>query len=173
MKVHSIILNACLLVSAGCLSIGYILGGYWLISLIFWGMAIFWLFTKKRLAFSLASSFLSIYVFLAAMGVIADLSIPLMVLGCTTALASWDLTIFEQSVVDNPSYKTKVPLEGYHLQSLAVAIFASLLLALVSSYLNLQFHFSIMIFLAVVAVGGITYGMQRIMKQDNSDPFLT
>jgi hypothetical protein len=164
MKAHSIILNACLLISAGCLSTGYILGGYVLIAIIFLGIAIFWLFAKNRLAFSSTSSLLSVYIFLAALGVIVNLSMPLMVLGCTSALVSWDLTIFGQSALGNPLHETMVPLERYHLQSLAVAILASLLLIFISSYLNLQFHFGVMVFLVVIVIGCITYGLQRIIK---------
>jgi len=164
MKLHSIILNVSLLISACCLGAGYVLGGYWLIAVISFVATIFWLFTKTRLSFFPVSSLLLIYVVLAAIGVIVNLSIPLMILGCTAALAAWDLTFLGQSMVDNSPYETKVPLERYHLQSLAVAISASLLLTFISSYLNLQFQFGVMIFLAVAAVGFITYGLQRIRK---------
>ena len=164
MKLHSIILNVSLLISACCLGAGYVLGGYWLIAVISFVATIFWLFTKTRLSFLSVSSLLSIYVVLAAIGVIVNLSIPLMILGCTAALVAWDLIFLDQSMVDNSPYETKVPLERYHLQSLAVAISASLLLTFISSYLNLQFQFGVMIFLAVAAVGFITYGLQRIRK---------
>jgi hypothetical protein len=89
-----------------------------------------------------------------------------MVIGCTTGLASWDLTRFNQSVVGNPPLETKSSLEKYHLQSLALMFGASLSLELISSSINLRFPFGVIVFLAVIAVGGLTYGIQYISKKN-------
>ena len=164
MKIHSIVLNFCLVTSAGCLGAGYILGGYWLIMPIFLAMAIFWLIMKRRSLFWSASSLLFIDVALAIIGVTINLSIYLMVLGCTTALACWDLTHFRDTMIDNPPFGTDARLERYRLQSLATAVFTGLFLALISMYINLQFPFVVMVFLVLMAMGCLIYGVQYLVR---------
>ena len=163
MKIHSILLNVCLVMSAGCLGAGYILGGYWLIMPILLAMAIFWLIMKRRSLFWSASSLLLIDVALAIIGVTLNLSIYLMVVGCTTALACWDLTHFRHTMIDKPPLGD-VRLEKYRLQSLATAAFTGLFLAFISSYINLQFPFGIMVFLVLMALGCLVYGVQYLVR---------
>lgn len=164
MKAHSIILNFCLATSTGCLAAGYILGGYWLIVPVFLAMAIFWIIMKRRSLFWSASSLLMVYVVLSIIGVILNLSIYLMVICCTTALACWDLTHFRQSIAGNPPLETDARLERYRLQSLATAVFTGLFLAWISSYINLQFPFGVMVFFALMAMGCLVYGVQYLAR---------
>jgi hypothetical protein len=97
MKIHSITNTIYLMIAAACLGAGYILGGTWLILPAFLGMALFWVVMKKRSVFWSASGLLVVYVFLAAIGVTVNLSLPLMVIGINASLASWDLTHFSRS----------------------------------------------------------------------------
>ena len=136
MKTHMIVLNFCLVITIGCLGIAYILGGYWLIVPVLLAMAILWMATKGRSEFWSASSLLLIYVLLAVIGLTLNLSIYLMVLGSTTALACWDLIHFRQSIADNPPLEADAQLESYRLQSLGTAVLAGLLLAFISSFVN-------------------------------------
>ena len=167
MKVHSIILNFCLVTSAGCLGAGYILGGYWLIMPIFLAMATFWVIMKKHSLFWSASSQLMVYVVLATIGVTLNLSIYLMVVGCTTALACWDLTHFRDTMIDNPPFGTDARLERYRLQSLATAVLTGLFLALISMYINLQFPFGVTTLLVLMAMGCLVYGVQYLVRRIN------
>jgi hypothetical protein len=166
MKIHSIASNICLMIATACLAVGYILGGYWLILLAFLIMVLFWIIMKKRSIFWSASSLLLVYVFLAAIGVVVNLSLLLMVIGCTTALASWDLIHFNQSMSGNLFLDTTAQSEKYHLQSLAAMFGASLLLALISSYINLQFPFGVIVFLVLMAMTSLAKSMQYIMKKN-------
>lgn len=164
MKVHKIILNICLVTSAGCLGAGYILGGYWLLMPGFLAAVILWMTTKKRSVFWSASSLLLIYVVLALIGVTLNLSIYLMIFGCATALMCWDLTHFKLSIANNLFLKTDVPLARSHLQSLTAAVFSGLLLAFISSYINLQFPFGVISILVLIAMGCLTYNVHHMMK---------
>jgi hypothetical protein len=166
MKSHSIANIICLMISAACLGTGYILGGYWLIMPAFLGMALFWMVMKKRSVFWSASSLLWVYVFLAAIGVTVNLSLPLMVIGITASLASWDLTHFKQGMVGNPRLENKAGLVKHHLQSLATVFGVGLLLALISSSINLQFPFGVMIFLVLLSMGCLTYSVQNIKNKN-------
>jgi hypothetical protein len=164
MKTHSIVLNLGLVTTVGCLGIGYILGGYWWILPMLLAMAIFWITTKSRSAFWSASSLLLVYVVLAIIGVTLNLSVYLMVFGCTVALTCWDLLHFGQSPDDNAPHGFDISLERYHLKSLFTAVFTGLLLAFIGSRINLYFSFGAMIFFVLVAMGCLIYGMQFIVK---------
>ena len=164
MKTHSIILNTCLVTSAGCLIGGYISSGYLVIVPAFLAMAIFWLATKKHSTFWSASSLLLIYIFLAALGMILNLSILLMALGCTTALAWWDLSHFSQSIDNNSSRKVTASLERYHLQSLAAVIFISFILIFIISTFNLRLSFGSIVILSLIAMGCFTYGIHHLLR---------
>ena len=160
MKHHSIILNICLILSTGCLVLGYIMAGYWQIFPLFLVMPIFWIYTKKQTVFWAASSLLLMYLILAAVGILIDLSVALMIIGCTTALASWDLIQFEQSIIENAMLKK------YHLRSLALAVSAGIMLSFVSVYIKLQLPFGVVAFLTLAAILGLTYSVQFMKKKN-------
>ena len=164
MKVHSIIFYVCWVVSVGSLGAGYILGGYWLILPVFLAMGIFWLTMNRHSPFLSTTGLLLIDVALAVVGVTLKLSIFLMVVGCTAALACWDLTNFRQAITDKPPLGTEVRLEKFHLQSLAMAVFTGLFLAFISSYINLQFPFGAMVFLVLIAMGCLVYGVKYLVR---------
>ena len=166
MKSHStVIIITCLAISSGCLAAGYILAGYWLIFLAFPLLLIAWLLTYKRSTYLSASILLSGYVILASVGIMTELSTVLMVIACTTALASWDLLQIDQSASRYSPDKTNGLLEKYHLNSLALAISTGLILSLTSANISLQFPFVLIAFLVLVAVGSLIYSMQYIVNK--------
>lgn len=161
MALHSIINKICVLASIACLGLAYLLSGYWIILFLFLAMAIFWIVMKRWSIFQSASSLLAIYMVLAAIGIALNLPVLLVAPGCVAALASWDLTNFGQEVGDKQSTETRLPIERCHLRSLAVAAFVGSILALISSYANLQIPFVVIVFLVLIAVGSLTYGLQQ------------
>lgn len=164
MKSHVIIQIICLSTSITCLGFPYILAGYWPIVLFFPAIAGFWFFMKKQSAFWSASIVFITFILLAGVGVLTNLSTPLMVLACIAALAWWDLTNFRQSIVLGQPLETRLPLERDHLQSLVLAASAGLILVFVSSYLNIQLSFVGMILLVVFTIGCLTYAMRALVK---------
>jgi len=171
MTFRTIILNICLIISTGCLGTGYILAGYWLILPALLAMVLFWIFTKDQPVFWSASSLLVVIVILAAIGITVDLSLTLMIIACTTALVSWDLIQFNQSMVGNSLRKTNASVEKYRLHSLALAASTGLMLVLISSYINLQFTFGLIVFLVLIAMGCLVGSMQYIMKKNIDSRF--
>jgi hypothetical protein len=154
------------MVSIVSLGIGFILKGHWPVLFVLLMMVLFWIIMKKRPVFWFPSTLLFAYVFLAAFGVNAKLSMPLIVVGCTTALASWESTCFDQSRDGGPLLKSRVSLEKYHLQSLVAMVGASLLLAAISLSINLHFSFGITVLLALLTMGCLTFGMQYYMRMN-------
>jgi hypothetical protein len=165
MKVLSNLLIISLTITIGCLGAGYITAGYWLIVPILIVMLLFWIFTKNQPVFWPASSLMVVFIILAAVGMLADLPLMLMITAGTAALISWDLMQFNQSMVGNAARKTNMSLEKHHLNSLALAAFAGLALALISSYISLQFPFGQIVILVLLSVGCLIGAIQYIMKK--------
>ena len=162
---RALILNkACAATATVCLSLAYLLSGYWLIILVFLAMTLFWKLLKNRSIFRTSSALLALFVVLAAIGVTVDLSTPLILIASTAALTNWDLTNFVHSVTDNQREEMKQRLENFHLRSLAVASSAGLLLSLITSYANFELPFGVALLLVLIAIGGITYGLQPLAK---------
>ncbi len=152
--------------SITCLGFPYILAEEWLIMPFFLAVLGLWVIMQKRSVFWSASFLLSVLVFFAAIGMLANLSTPLMVIACTAALAWWDLADFAQSiVVGQPPESTRL-LEKDHLQSLALAGTAGLVLALATSYFNLQISFLGTVLLVLFTVGCLMYAMQSLVKKN-------
>jgi len=166
MTILSNILYICMIISTACLGAGYILAGYWLILPAFLVMVFFWIFAKNQPVFWSASSLLVFFVILAAVGIIIDLSFILMIVACIAALVSWDLMLFNQSLVGNSDRVTNASLDRYHLYSLALAVLTGLTLALMSSYINSQFPFWLIVILVVLVMGCLVGGMQYISKKN-------
>lgn len=165
MKSYIITQNICLLTSITCLGIPYTLAGYWPIVLFFPAMVAFWIIMKKSRLFWSASILLIFFVLLAAVGVLANLSTPLMIIASSAALAWWDLTNFGQSIVIGQSPETRLLFERAHWQSLVLAISAGLILAFVSSSLDLQISFLGTVLLVVFTTGCLSYAMQSLVKK--------
>ena len=127
-------------------------------------MGIFWLTMNRHSPFWSTTGLLLIDVALAVVGVTLNLSIYLMVVGCTAALACWDLTHFRHTMIDDPPLGADVRLERFRLQSLAVAVFMGMSLAFIGAFIKLQFSFGVMVFLVLVAVGCLTYGVQYFVR---------
>jgi len=124
-----------------------------------------WVFTNKQSPFWSASSILSVIVMLAAIGVVAELSLVLMIISCTAALVCWELIQFKSSVAGNSRDIKILALEKYHLKSLALAASGGLILTLISANLSLHIPFIIIVFLALATMVLIIYGMPFAAKK--------
>jgi len=145
---------------------GYAPVAFWLIMAVLLVMIFFWRVTKGRSAFWSASALLLVYIFLAILGVTVGLSLTLMVVGCIAALACWDLTHFDQAVAGGTPPGITVQLEKDRLRSLLVVSGASLLLVIISGYINLKFPFGVMVLLVLTAVGSLLYVVRLISRKN-------
>jgi hypothetical protein len=165
MRSSSIIQIICLLTSISCLGFAYLLAGYWLILLLILIMATLRIVMRKWSLFWSATILFFCLVLLAVAGMLANLSTSLMLVACTAALAWWDLTNFGQSIPVGQPSGAEVLLEKYHLQSLALAVSGGVILAIASSYLNLQIPFIGTVLLVLCTIGCLTYAMQFLVKR--------
>lgn len=162
---YSMLLITCLVISTGCLGASYMLAGYWQILLAFSLLLILWLLNYKQSKYLSASVFLSGYVILAAVGIMLDFSVSLMIVACVFALVSWDLLQFVQSDAGNLLDTSIMSREKYHLNSLALAASLGLIMALISANINLRIPFVVIVFLALIATGCFIYGVQFVARR--------
>ena len=162
MKAHSAIASACLLVSIVCLALGYTLAGYWPILFAIAAMLLLWSARKKEATFWAASSLLAVYVLLAMMGVLLKAQLPVMVMGCVSALAWWDLSDFSQSLDGEALPGTTGTLEKRRLQLLALSSAISLGLATIGIWFRMRLPFGVIVLLVMLAAGCILYSVHRL-----------
>jgi len=162
MKIHSIYLTICLIITIGCISAGYLSAGHWQILPILLMLVLFWIYAKKRSVFWSASILLVVSVILTAIGIMANLSLGLMIITCAGALLCWELIQFNQSMMINSASISNIAFEKNHLQSLSIAAFSGLILSFLGSVINLNLPFGVTVFLVLMSIGGILYSMQSI-----------
>ena len=159
MELHSLVNRVCLGIAITCLVLAFLLAGYWLILVAFLLMILIWIRFRNKPVFYSASSLLLVYVLLSVVGIFANLSTWLLVLGCTAALACWDLTIFGDGIKDNTSMGGGLKLEQHHLKSLAAVVSTGLVSASMSSFIKLNLPFIAVVFLVLLGVGCFTYSL--------------
>ena len=165
MTVHSIPSKIAVAIATLSLFVGYLLAGYWWILPVQLVVIFCWGFTKNNEKFNPASALLFVYILLAAIGISLNLSAVLMILACSTALASWDLIHFERSIAGDRVHKENASLANHHIRSLALAISVGMLLALIAFLINLQLPFWGIIVLVLMAMGSLLYAMRFIARE--------
>ena len=139
--------------------------GYWQVMLVLAGMLIFWIATRKKSPFWAASALLLLMVALAAAGVMLKLNFWMMLGTVAGALAWWDLQHFLESAAEIPPDESRAVLEWDRLRSLGAVIVIGLVAAMVGSSISLQLPFLAVTALALLALGGLVFGV-RYSKKD-------
>ena len=164
MKNHNLILLFFLSISTGCLGIVYLLAGYWPVLLIFLVLLLVWGFTNRFSKFWSTSLFLITYLGLAAIGIMLDLPLILMLIAGSTALVSWELIQFKHDLSKDSIDALSGQRETYNLHSLLIAASTGFTLTLLSANITLQFPFIVTIFLVLVGLECLTQGLKQIKK---------
>ena len=160
MGFRKIFFVVCLIVSMLCLSAGYGLSDQWIGAMIAIIAGLTWLPARKYPASWLPLVCLIASIGLAVTGQLTGLSSWLMICGSGFALAVWDLVLLERALGTNSAGEQTRRYEIKHLQSLALALGAGLLAALVGGVLHLQIPFVAM----MLSVALILFGLDRVWR---------
>jgi hypothetical protein len=158
-RFHPLLLSAALLVSAGSITSGYLVVGYWMVLPALLGMGLLYLLARRGSVFRAASVLLLGAIVLSAIGIMARLALSLMLVGCTSALAAWDLMLFQQKMRDIEDREGRARLEQYHIRSLAIALAAGCVLSLAAGSITLNLPFAVVLLLCTLAIGGLFLGI--------------
>lgn len=164
---YSLLIIACLTISAGCLTVGYIFSGIWQMVLIFPLLLALWLLTYKQSIYLSASILLIGYLILAALGILLGFPVGLMTIACVTALISWELLLFDQSNAEKWPDKSNSLREKYHLKSIALTASVGLILALISANVRLRLPFIVVVFFVLIFMGCLIYGVLFVVKKNH------
>lgn len=144
----------CLVVSMLCLTAGYGFAGRWIGAVIAITSGLAWLPARKYPVSGLPHLCLITSVGLAVTGQLTGTPPLLMICGSGFALAVWDLILLDGALGTSSSGEQTRRYENKHLQSLALALGAGLLVAFLGGVLNLQIPFvAMMLFVALVIFG--------------------
>ncbi len=162
MKPYLIVRSLCLLVSVVFLALAYILAGYPRVLLAFLAMILFAVVGRKWSPFWVASSMLAVYFVLAAVATTLSAPLLLVVTGCISALAAWDLSDFRPGTGPETSGNPAETLERRRLQSLGLMAAISLLAGVIGTGLHLELPFGMIALLGLIAAGGVLYVAYRL-----------
>jgi hypothetical protein len=143
-----------------CLIIGFGFAGYWEIILFLPAIALYWFFTRKARVGIDLSIILFVYVFLAAIGLLKNVSTYLMIVGCSLALASWESSLFSLQIRDESTSSTNQRLEYLHNKDLIIAIGSGLLIAILGLNVRLYLPFGLIAGLVLLAAYGLYRGFK-------------
>ncbi len=166
-RTRILLMSASFSISIGTSVAGYLMVGIWQVLIVFPILLILWLVTRHRSAFWTASGVMLIQVILAAIGIIAGSSLPLMLITGTTALISWELLL---SHLDRQNFEPDpnlTPVERKHLTSLGAAGGIGFALSLLGPHISLQIPFVAIVALVLIAIGGLVFGVQIIVKRQH------
>jgi hypothetical protein len=144
----------CLVISLLCLTTGYGFAGQWIGVVIVITSGFAWLPARKYPVSWLPHLSLITSVGLAVTGQLTGAPPLLMICGSGFALAAWDLILLDGALGTHSAGEQSRRYEIKHMQSLALALGAGLLVAFLGGMLHLQIPFvAMMLFVALVIFG--------------------
>ena len=108
-----------------------------------------WLFVEIRSQRSLSTIFFVVFFVLGILGGLNHLPTPLILIGISMNLAAWDVSRLRARIADKAEADVIARLETRHLQKLAVVTGIGLILALLSTTIQISLSF---VALAVIAL---------------------
>jgi len=144
----------CLFVSLLCLTAGYGFAGQWIGAAIAITSGLAWLPARKYPLSWIPHICLITSVGLAVTGQLTGTPPLLMICGSGFALAAWDLILLDGALGTHSAGEQSRRYEIKHIQSLALALGAGLLVAFLGGMLHLQIPFvAMLLFVALVIFG--------------------
>ncbi len=153
----------CPLACTACLAAGYAAAGIWTaLPVVFLALSA-WLLAALGRSGSFSWAALILSAGLAAGGLFASVSFPLMMLAATLALAGWDIVLFTNAPVPDPPDGSTRLLSERHYRSLITALGLGLPAALIGPSIRIQIPFGWMILLGIFALLSLE-GVWRRLK---------
>jgi hypothetical protein len=140
----------CPVLSSLCLGFGYLPFGTWSAAV---GILVFviWMAAHQWKALWTANLGLAVAAAAAAYGLTLGAAFTWMLPAVTLSLASWDLTLLNARLVNNPPGVQTGPLEKAHYASLGLALGLGLLVVVLGQMIRFQIPFIFMLVLVVLA----------------------
>lgn len=109
-------------------------------------LGLIWLLLELYDHESASTVFFLLFVGLAIMASLSGIPLPITLLGFSTNLAAWDLSLFRARVAGENGSEARIILEKRHLQKLAVTASVGFLLALPPAFIKISVDFVVVFF---------------------------
>jgi hypothetical protein len=149
-----------LLMASGAVSTGAALRGHWLVAALSLLLALLWWFLRQFELSGLPALGLTVFVFAAVLGVLADLPSWLMLLSVTAALAGWDLERFSRRLKMVSRLEDTTALQEAHRRRLAGVCVAGAAAGLLA--LNIQVQLSLLPTMVLALL--LVFALGRIVR---------
>jgi hypothetical protein len=146
--------NLCFIVGTAVLSYSYLLTDYWIASLGFIVLGLFWFISQHYQYTWFSSWVLLIQSAVAATGIWLGFAPIYMAFAVLNGLLAWDLIAFHNRLTLIPPNNDFPTIERRHLFWLGITAVIGFLLSAVSGMLNIQLSFFLTLFVAIIAALG-------------------
>jgi hypothetical protein len=124
-----------------------------------------WLLLQIKKKEPSPSIFFILFLGLAILGSLRNISIPFMLLALTSDLAAWDLSRFQARISQEAESASKTLLELKHLQKLAITLSIGFLVALLPSFVHISLNFAVFLFILLLIMLALRKSILYLRKE--------
>jgi hypothetical protein len=147
-------------ISGSCLALGFYLVGFWLVSIAIIVCRLFcWIGGGLRIKWLPTFVFVFDFIFLIAGVILAAPSI-LLVMGLVGSLITWDLEGYRYRLKNIPFYSKEITHTRKYIMRLFITAASGGVLAIFSITIHIQPRFGVIVLFSVLAVLGLSIGIQ-------------
>ncbi len=157
-----------LVISIACLTLAFMVAGYWWILFTIPAMLVLWIATNKLSGSRSGSALMAVYLILAMIGALLKLQVPILLIGSIFALVAWDLNDLREDLAGQAHTDATMTLERRRLQVLAATAAISLVLTLAATSIRLRIPFGIIVLLVLLVAACLRYAVQRLADSDRT-----
>lgn len=128
-------------------------------------IVLLWYTFRRFVNFDAISVLFTLFIVLAALAIIANAPVMLMVFASVMALAAWDLSDFKQEKLGDSQVSDHYDLEKNHLRSLYLVVVVGLVISLAGSYFNFILPFGVLLVLVIFAFTGVIIAVNSTIKK--------
>jgi hypothetical protein len=135
-----------------CLSAAYLQAGRWPGTICAAGLGVLWCLTRSREPYWFSHIYLLLSLTLAAAAILTHVQPVLAILASGLSLVTWDLHLLMHDLRESELKESTRRYEQHHLQSLALAVIAGLLVALIGRLIPLNLPFIVLVILILLSL---------------------
>jgi drug/metabolite transporter (DMT)-like permease len=150
------VLHASILLASGLIALAYAMNQYYLLAVLPLILGVLWLLDHRLRWQHLASLVLVIFSMFCVLGYWLQLSMPVLVLALSAALAAWDLDHFFRRIQAQPPVRAFDRMHNYHIKQLAFVIGIGIALAQAILLIQITLNFWVIFVLSLIVIISLT-----------------
>jgi hypothetical protein len=151
-----------ILISSIMLALAYVLNGFFLLAGLFLILGTMWLLDNRRRRHHLPSLVLIVFTLFCILGYWLQLSMPVLVLALSAAIAAWDMDHFIQRIQAQPPLREFDRLQRHHIKQLVIVIGIGIVIAQTVLLIQITLNFWIIFVIALLVTVSLTRVLMMI-----------